>query len=65
MLDLEAGLRPGAEDPGAEGRRSVAQDAVLEEELQPLRSAQVELVGDDLLEELPAVGWAVEDLGCS
>ena len=65
VLHLEAGLGAGAEHPGAEGRLAVAQDAVLEEQLQPLRAAQVELVTDDRLEEGAAVGWAVEDLGAA
>ena len=65
VLDLERWLGSGTEDASPEGRSPVAQDAVLEEELQPLRPAQVELIGDDRLEEGPAMGWTVEDLGAA
>ena len=36
-----------------------------EDELQLLGSPEIELVGDDRLEELAAMEWAVEDLGAA
>ena len=65
VLDLERWLGAGPEDPRPGGCPAIAQDAVLEQDLQLLGPAQIELVGDDLLEEGAAMEWAVEDLGAA
>lgn len=64
--DLQAGIDLLGEDSGP-GRRltATARDAAAEEELDALRSAEVDVILDHLLEQLAAVERAVEDLGAT
>lgn len=66
VLDVDGGVDIGAEDAGPEGVLAlVLGKALVEEQLHPLGTAEVELVADDLLEELAAMEGPVEDLGAA
>ena len=65
VLDVQAGGDAVGDHPGAKRARGGPDDLALEQQLDPVGPAEVEVLADDLLEELPAAQGPVEDLGAA
>jgi len=65
VLDVETGDDPVGDDARPEAAGGGPGDLPVEEDLHPGGAAQVQLVPEDLLEELPAAERAVEHLGAT
>ena len=62
VIEAQAGLNASRQNAGPESTRSAPGDPALEKELDPIGTANVEVVTDDLLEKLAATQGTVEDL---
>ena len=65
VLDVQTGQHAVGDDPRREPARRRGDDLAVEQQLNPIRSAQVEVLADDLLEQLPPALGLVEHLGAA
>lgn len=63
IIDVEGGMHPLLNNTGAKRARGLPGNFTFEDQLHSIRSAQVYVFTDNLLEELPALYRAGEDLG--
>lgn len=63
VVDVQRGRDTLGEDAGAHASRGAAGDAAIEDQLNLVRTAEIEVLADHLLEEQAAVHRAIEPLG--
>ena len=63
VIDMEGGCDALGEDAGAEPSRGAPVDAALKDELDLIRTAEIEVFADHLFEKQAAVHRAIEHLG--
>ena len=63
VLDMQAGQDAVGDDARREAARRVRHDLAIDQELDPIRAAKIEIVANHLLKKLPSTHGVIEHLG--